>query len=590
MWRSISTILKRDKDPSAAQPSITANQLSKFFIDKIEAVRVATKDSDAPTYSPCVGGHQFNSFREYSQDEVRRVLLNSPVKTCSLDPIPTDILLESIDIVLPIIWAMCNASLSEGHLPASQKEAIVTPVVKKPNLDPDEPKNYRPISNLSYVSKVIERIVSEQVRTYLTETELMPPLQSAYRPGHSTETALLKIISDIIDAADEKKVTLLSLLDMSAAFDTVDFQILLRRLETTYGIGGKALCWFSSFLSDRKQIVAFAGACSCSTHLVCGVPQGSVLGPLLFVLYAAGVMKIASDHGVHVHAYADDMQTYISCEAADQRSATDRLLACIADVNKWMSSNRLKMNAEKTEFIWLGTRQQLCKIIRHPLVVGGQDVALVQVARNLGVILDDQLTMDAHARTIVRSCFYHLRQLRSVQRSLTLEARRALVTAFIASRVDYCNAVFYGVAKKTINRLQVCMNAAARLATGVRKYDHITPAIRDILHWLPVTQRVFFKIAVLAFDCVRRTCPAYFRDVCIPLAEIDGRSNLRAANHGDLQVPRTRTTTLGPRSFRVAAPVVWNSLPAHLHLPTISRRQFRAGLKTHLFKQAYAHS
>ena len=126
MWRSISSVLKRDKDPSAAQPLLTANQLSQFFIDKIEAVRTATKDSDTPTYPACEGNHQFTSFREYTTDEVRRVLLNSPVKTCSLDPIPTDILLESIDVVLPFITEMCNASLREGHLPASQKRAIIT--------------------------------------------------------------------------------------------------------------------------------------------------------------------------------------------------------------------------------------------------------------------------------------------------------------------------------------------------------------------------------------------------------------------------------------------------------------------------------
>ena len=189
----------------------------------------------------------------------------------------------------------------------------------------------------------------------------------------------------------------------------------------------------------------------------------------------------------------------------------------------------------QTEFICLGTRQQLDRISKLPLTVGGQVVTPVQSARNLGVILDDQLKMDAHARSIVKSCFYQLRQLRSVLRSLTTEARRALVTAFIASRVDYCNAVFYGVAKSTIRRLQSCLNAAARLVTGFGKYNHITPAIRDILHWLPVEQRIIFKIAGLAFDCVRGTCPAYFSGVCNPLAETDGRSRLRSADRGLLQ-------------------------------------------------------
>ena len=118
-------------------------------------------------------------------------------------------------------------------------------------------------------------------------------------------------------------------------------------------------------------------------------------------------------------------------------------------------------------------------------------------------MLDDKLTLDMHARNVARSCFYQLRQLRSVQRSLTFEARRALVTAFVASRVDYCNAIFYGVAATTMRRLQVCLNAAARLVTGVGKYEHITPVQRDILHWLPIEYRVTFKIAVLAFNCVR---------------------------------------------------------------------------------------
>jgi len=160
---------------------------------------------------------------------------------------------------------------------------------------------------------MIERTVSEQVRSFLIESDLMPPLQSAYRPGYSTETALVKVISDIIDAADEKKVTLLGLLDKSAAFDTVHFQILLHRLKVSYGLvhlDGQVQQWFRSFLSDITQIVSFACCRSSPSKLDCGVLQGSILGPLLFVLYAADVMKIALQQGVNIHAYADDMHTY----------------------------------------------------------------------------------------------------------------------------------------------------------------------------------------------------------------------------------------------------------------------------------------
>ena len=251
-----------------------------------------------------------------------------------------------------------------------------------------------------------------------------------------------------------------------------------------------------------------------------------------------------------------------------------------------MSSNRLKLNADKTEFIWLGTRQQLAKITRQPLDVGGSPVTPVNKVRDLGVMVDDELTMTVHVNHVVRSCFYQLRQLRSVRRCLPFEAQRTLVHAFVASRLDYCNAILYGVAACHINRLQVVLNAAARLITGAGRREHITPVLRDVLHWLPVPQRITFKIAVLAFDCVRGTGPTYFGDVCVPLADIPGRANLRSAERGDLRVPST-TTAIGKRSFRVAAPTVWNSLPSHLRVKTLSRQQFRAGLKTYLFKAAY---
>ena len=464
--------------------------------------------------------------------------------------------------------------------------AIITPILKKRGLDADDVKSYRPISNLTFISKVIERIVAVQIKAFLEEFDLMPPMQSAYRAGHSTETATLKVLSDLLDAVDSQETTLLGLLDMSAAFDTVDFEILLQRLEISYRLNGTVLKWLTSFVTDRTQAVVFDGDTSSPVKLVCGVPQGSVLGPLLFVLYAAGVMTIALNHGVLIHAYADDLQTYISCKAVDQNAAICRIQSCITDIDDWLSSNRLKFNADKTEFIWLGTRQQLRKITQQSLDINGVSLLPVSKVRDLGVILDDELTMKAHVNHVVSGSFYQLRQLRSVQRCLPFDARRALVTAFISSRLDYCNATLYGVAAGNIHRLQVVMNAAARLVTKTGRYEHITPVLRDLLHWLPVQQRIIFKIAVLAFNCIRGTGPVYFNDVCVPLASIPGRTCLRAAGRGDLLVPATKTM-IGGRSFRIAAPTVWNSLPLHLHDNTISERQFKSGLKTHLFNLAY---
>jgi len=183
----------------------------------------------------------------------------------------------------------------------------------------------------------------------------MPPLQSAYRRNHSTETALIKVVSDIPNAADVRKVTLLGLLDVSAAFDTVDHVILLRRLELSLGLGGSVLEWFRSFLANRSQAVTFHGVTSDYTSLLHGVPQGSVLGPLLFILYTADVALIAAQHGVDLHSYADDTQLHTGCSSTDASKSAVQLLHCINKVDKWMSSTLLRLNGDKTHKAWFTT-------------------------------------------------------------------------------------------------------------------------------------------------------------------------------------------------------------------------------------------
>ena len=188
---------------------------------------------------------------------------------------------------------MCNRSLEVGWLPRSQRHAIVKPILKKDGLDQSDVKTFRPISNLTFTSKLVERLVSLQLTEFLERNNLLPKFQSGFRKRHSTETALLKVMSDILLAADQGHVTLLGLFDMSAAFDTVDHDILLFRLKTSFGVDGTVLSWLESFLRDRTQQVAFNGQSSALVKVTSGVPQGSNLGPLLFLLYTADIPSIA---------------------------------------------------------------------------------------------------------------------------------------------------------------------------------------------------------------------------------------------------------------------------------------------------------
>uniref|UniRef100_A0A672JBF0 Reverse transcriptase domain-containing protein n=1 Tax=Salarias fasciatus TaxID=181472 RepID=A0A672JBF0_SALFA len=224
---------------------------------------------------------------------------------------------------------------------------------KKPNLDPDILANYRPISNLPFISKVLEKVVVKQLYRHLQDNSLFEKFQSGYRAYHSTETALVKVTNDLLLAADAGLVSILVLRDLSAAFDTIDHNILLQRLECEVGIRGKAFCWFKSYLSNRYQFVHVNQQSSPCSQVSYGVPQGSVLGPILFLLYMLPLGNIIRSHDINFHCYADDTQLYLSMKP-DQTNQIDRLSDCIREIKTWMTTNYLRLNPGKTEVIILG--------------------------------------------------------------------------------------------------------------------------------------------------------------------------------------------------------------------------------------------
>ena len=247
-----------------------------------------------------------------------------------------------------------------------------------------------------------------------------------------------------------------------------------------------------------------------------------------------------------------------------------------------MSCNRLKMNAEKTQVIWIGSRQQLAKVDIVELKLLSANVHFSTTVSNLGVHFDSQLTMRDHVTATCCSCFFQLRQLRVIRSSLTTDAAKTLAQAFVGGRLDYCNSLLYGVSEDLLRRLQSIQNAAARFITGARKYDHISPVLRD-LHWLPLRQRIIFKIATLMHQCLNGLAPPYLATDCISISSMPGRRQLRSATSGQLYIPRTKTMTFGPRSFKVSGPTVWNDLPARSKDSSLSKNSFRKLLKTFLF-------
>ena len=242
------------------------------------------------------------------------------------------------------------------------------------------------------------------------------------------------------------------------------------------------------------------------------------------------------------------------------------------------------MNPDKTQFIWLGSRQQLSAVDESPLHLHNSTVIMPSTTeRNLGAVFDRKMTMLYHVNSVTRSCFYHLRQLRTVRRALTNDSAKMLAHAFVSSRVDYCNSLLFGASAHVLRKMQAVLHAAARLVCGLGRFDHITPAMRNDLHWLPVRQRIEYKIALLVYKRLHGAAPLYLSDYCAAITETNRRHNLRSISRGDLLQPRTRTHHLGPRSFRSSGPSVWNSLPVTVRDNSLTLGQFKQHLKHHFF-------
>ena len=377
-----------------------------------------------------------------------------------------------------------------------------------------------------------------------------------------------------------------SLLDFSSAFDTIDHPILVHRLHTDFGFTNTVLQWFSSYLTDRTHYVSLSNHCSDFAPVHSGVPQGSVLGPILFTMYINPLSTIIDSHSIIRHSFADDLQLQMSAPPDRIYELLHSMQSCISDVNAWATANMPKLNDKKTELMFVTSkRTKHLHCIPPSITIGNARIPFKKTVKNFGITLDCHLTMNAHVSNIARTCDFELRRLASIRRFLTSTATATHVSAFALSRIDYCSSLLFGSTHDVTSHLQRMQNYAARVILRLPMSSSITIHLKS-LHWLPVKVRSTYKIACLCYHCHSSTAPSYVSDMLHrkPLHTRNTRSS--SYTMPLFNRPAHSKATLGDRSFSLASSSVWISIPYDVRcVPSLS--SFKSRLKTYLFRSFY---
>ena len=473
---------------------------------------------------------------------------------------------------------------NQDHFLLEWETAIVRPLLKNKKGE-RIPSNYRPVSNLSYISKIVEAAAISQLQNHLQINGLFPEYQSAYRKHFSCETAVLKLHNDVLWAMEQGELYYLVCTDLSAAFDTVDHRVLLDLLKKSFGVTGVCLQWFRSYLENRQFKVSVGKEFSELKTINYSVPQGSKGGPDLFVIYSSSLQHVIDkSDNIEINAYADDHNFGKSFKpnrtGEAEKLCKEVIENTLSNIGQWMCENRLKMNPKKTEIICFGTKQQRAKLQSNTLCVIDEEITLTNVVRNLGAWFDQELKMDHHIMKKRQIALLNLYKIARIRKYLSQEAANIVVLSLVISHLDYCNSILVGVSKKYISKFQIIQNRAAKIVLNVNVRHHSIDALKQ-LHWLPIVARIDFKLCLLVYKCIKGFAPQYLID----LIQMDTRDrNFRHKSTSTLRVPFVSKKTCACRSFGVMGPKLWNKLPREMTF--ISDEDiFKKQLKTHLFNQ-----
>ena len=581
LWSKLKFLGVGPKSKKEILPNLNLNDLNDFFSEHKE-IDSEVKQNTISQILQATNDIPLFNFSEIFPKHIETAV--NKIKSSASGP--DDISIVLIKKILPYILVplahIFNCSLETGIFPEQWKAAFVRPIAK--TSAPETASDFRPINILPALSKVFEHVIYDQMRQFLHEHNLLDPLQSGFRPLHSTTTALANITDDIRQAMDHQKVTILVLLDYSKAFQKIDHNILIAKLTSHFNFSRQATNLIHSYLSNRRQAVSISAEKSKWNYLNCGVPQGSVLGPLFYLLYThdlPGVIKHSN-----YHLFADDLQCYISVEPSKFQQAVALLNSDLRKINKWSRANGLEINPNKSNLIFIGSQKILPKIdYINTEKISIDDVAIpvTQTVTNLGIVINKHLLWKDHADYVCKKAYSALHSLYRLKKLLPSQIKKLLIQSLVLSQIDYADIVYIDISENMNQRLQRIQNSCARLIYNLKYSEHVTPYIEK-LGWLKVKERRRFHSLLTIFKALHYHKPSYLHERL--KYQSDAHSlNTRSRQTSLLTIP-AHNTKFFSNSFTVKSIRHWNDLPEEIRNSS-SVAMFRNATKAFLIKDTY---
>lgn len=579
VWKVINSVLGKHKNKQLNDnfihnnneindPQIIADQFNSYFINVGKNLAENIEDSNI-SFNSYLHNRQESTFTmsPITSDELISTVNNLRDSSPGCDGVPMNILRSVVPLLSPVLLHLCNKSFSTGVFPDQLKIAKVLPIHKSG--DKRLFNNHRPISVLPAISKILEKLMYNRISEFCTTNNIISQAQYGFRQGRSTETALTKFKNDVLKAFDNRSYTISLFLDMSKAFDTVDHQILLEKLKH-YGIRDTAYHWFKSYLDNRKQYVEYGGTNSTTQTVSFGVPQGSILGPLLFILYVNDITS--SSRLFDAILFADDTTLYAS------HSNLDTLIEMVNNelnnVHGWITANKLTLNINKTKYL-IHQRNKNVPRNTDPINIGNTIVTEEENTTFLGVVVDRQLTWNSHIQSVSSKISKQCGILYLTRNCFNKNALKQLYYSLVYPFLSYCHTVWGSAGKTKLKRIELAQKKSIRTISFKSKYDH--------------TNELFKSLYLLKWEDINNFCSAIFVYKSIhnyngmPLFNfrLNERYNLRNSN--DLEIPRM-ITKQSQTSINYHGVKVWNSLPHYIqNKPSLS--SFKISLKSYLFSK-----